>query len=277
MRTIRNLIFVLIGWYVLIIISQKSVQDTKPRESVQDTSQTESVQDTSQVENNKQTGLFHINLRSKPKNRLSIKAAEEMLIRNKLFDKGKNRNCSGLPDNYELVADGKAVYDRSTGLMWQQSGSSKKIEYDHAKSYISQLNQKKFAGFADWRLPTLEEAMSLMKPVTMMSSDPKYSMIDLHISPFFSYKQYWIWTADRTGFGYEYSYPINEDGNVEIISTDGKVLILHPELTYFPGEEKRYVVATVFNWCAYYDIGTCFREGFGWEYFVRAVRSAHEP
>jgi len=45
-----------------------------------------------------------------------------------------------------------------------------------------------FAGF-DWRLPTLEEAMSLMKPVQNETG--------LFIDPLFDRTQEWIWTADK--------------------------------------------------------------------------------
>ena len=48
--------------------------------------------------------------------------------------------------------------------MWQQSGSSERMQFEDAKKWITELNLKGFAGFNDWRLPTLEEAMSLMEP-----------------------------------------------------------------------------------------------------------------
>lgn len=54
---------------------------------------------------------------------------------------------------------------------------------------INQLNLDKFADYTDWRLPTLEEAMSLM--------EPKKNESNLHIASIFDRKQYWIWSADR--------------------------------------------------------------------------------
>jgi hypothetical protein len=55
----------------------------------------------------------------------------------------------------------KIVCDRATGLMWQQSGSEKRVEYNEAKKLIIELNKNNFNGFNDWRLPTIEELNSL--------------------------------------------------------------------------------------------------------------------
>jgi len=50
------------------------------------------------------------------------------------------------------------------------------------------LNSEKHGGYDDWRLPTLEEATSLMEA-------KKHG--DLYLDPVFNHKQRWIWTADR--------------------------------------------------------------------------------
>jgi hypothetical protein len=58
----------------------------------------------------------------------------------------------------------EVILDQRTSLMWQRDGldigSLRTIQ-----KQIEELNNQKFAGFPDWRLPTLEEAMSLMEPV----------------------------------------------------------------------------------------------------------------
>ncbi len=78
-----------------------------------------------------------------------------------------------------------------TGLTWQQSGSEDQMTYEKAKSYIAGLTQSNFGGYNDWRLPTLEEAMSLME------REKQYG--DLYIDPAFDRKQGWIWTVDTEG------------------------------------------------------------------------------
>ena len=57
------------------------------------------------------------------------------------------------------------VTDRETNLMWKQTDSfqdtSQWTNWFKAHDYIRELGIKKFAGYTDWRMPTLEEAESL--------------------------------------------------------------------------------------------------------------------
>jgi hypothetical protein len=86
--------------------------------------------------------------------------------------------------------------------MWQQGGSKHTLFFTAAKKYIHDLNIEKFIGYDDWRLPTLEEAMSLMKPVAkvpMILNDDA-----IHIDPVFDKTHGWIWTADKRRSGAEW-------------------------------------------------------------------------
>jgi len=65
------------------------------------------------------------------------------------------------------------------------------MKFKKVQKYIQELGDKKHAGFSDWRLPTLEEAMSLMGLTKNEHG--------LHIHPIFDKKQEWIWTADKRG------------------------------------------------------------------------------
>jgi len=75
------------------------------------------------------------------------------------------------PASYAISADGLTVYDRNTGLTWQRSpdtkkngvpSSSDKLTFSQAKALAAKLNAAKFAGFDDWRLPTVKELYSLI-------------------------------------------------------------------------------------------------------------------
>ncbi len=99
-----------------------------------------------------------------------------------------NPDGSGFHNEFEEQKDGKVIYDYASGLMWQKSGSYKQMDYDEAKAYVDQLNNNRFAGYNDWRLPTLEEAMSLMEPTE--NNDR------LYIDSLFDKTQMWILTSD---------------------------------------------------------------------------------
>ena len=127
--------------------------------------------------------------RSTPLTDLSGDAVKNMLKDKGFFDSRWNISAKGFDNDYQLQKDGLVVVDRNSGLMWQQSGSANGMNFENAKNYVKKLNREKFAGYGDWRLPTLEEAMSLIEPETKQGK--------LYIDPVFDNSQLWIWTADR--------------------------------------------------------------------------------
>ena len=101
---------------------------------------------------------------------------------------------STIKHDYSLkaVSGDVVVVDNATGLMWHQSGSDDEMEWDEAKEWVEDLNSEEgYAGYQDWRLPTVDEAVSLLE------SSEKNG--DLYIDPVFSKKQRFIWTGDRYG------------------------------------------------------------------------------
>ncbi|ETR66052.1 MAG: hypothetical protein OMM_13320, partial [Candidatus Magnetoglobus multicellularis str. Araruama] len=57
---------------------------------------------------------------------------------------------------------GEIVIDHATGLMWQKSGSDHWISHEDGNKYIQGLNNENFAGYNDWRMPTIDELISLL-------------------------------------------------------------------------------------------------------------------
>jgi hypothetical protein len=110
-----------------------------------------------------------VHLRSE-KQTVSNAEAKAMVVTNNFFRANWNNGGKGVEHRYETKAVGSAlvVLDHTTGLMWQRGGSGEVYagqgDRKDADEYVRSLNAKKFAGFDDWRLPTLEEAMSLMSP-----------------------------------------------------------------------------------------------------------------
>ena len=81
--------------------------------------------------------------------------------------------------------------------MWHQSGSDDCMYRGEANEWVEDLNSEEgYAGYNDWRLPTVDEAVSLLESSRING--------DLYIDHVFSKKQEWIWTGDK----YEY-----EDGS----------------------------------------------------------------
>ncbi len=64
------------------------------------------------------------------------------------------------------------------------------MNYESAQVYVDSLNSVGFASYNNWRLPTLEEGMSLMEPQPQNGG--------LYIDAVFAKKQRWIWTADKS-------------------------------------------------------------------------------
>ncbi|PID77253.1 MAG: hypothetical protein CSB24_02455 [Deltaproteobacteria bacterium] len=90
--------------------------------------------------------------------------------------------------------DGLTVTDLKTGLMWQCKGLDI-CSIRSMKREIQALNQKGFAGFNDWRLPSMEEAMSLM--------EPEQNNKKMYLHPCFTKEQAFIFvSAERQPGGY---------------------------------------------------------------------------
>lgn len=51
------------------------------------------------------------------------------------------------------------TYEDENGLMWQAKGPRTKMTWGEAKEYCANLRLK---GFSDWRLPTIEELLSIV-------------------------------------------------------------------------------------------------------------------
>ncbi len=106
-------------------------------------------------------------LRSTPQT-LSVDEAKVMLVTRDFYRASWNTQGKGGPHKYDTQAHAGAlvVVDHGTQLMWQRSGSGRIVQggLKGAEQYVQDLNSKRLGGFDDWRLPTLEEAMSLMTP-----------------------------------------------------------------------------------------------------------------
>jgi hypothetical protein len=134
-----------------------------------------------------------VSLRKEPLKITSEMKITKMLVEYGFFDISRNPLGSFVNDFVDNN-DG-TVNDKATGLMWQKSGSLERLENRGANKYVKQLNSKHFAGYSDWRMPTIEELASLLA---------RSRNKGVHIATIFDYKQTRCWTVDQLESGGRY-------------------------------------------------------------------------
>jgi PPM family protein phosphatase len=83
------------------------------------------------------------------------------------------------------------ITDHGTGLMWEQAGSDKEVHCKVVSSHIHCLNENRFAGWNDWRLPTIAELLTLVEPEPGTGG--------LYLDPMFDPVRRWCWSANTQG------------------------------------------------------------------------------
>lgn len=78
------------------------------------------------------------------------------------------------------------------GLIWQKSGNRYPCDHKTADKYIEELNRTVFSGIKTWRLPTVDELCTLVKPRSALG--------DFCADPLFDTLQDRIWSSDRCTF-----------------------------------------------------------------------------
>jgi hypothetical protein len=84
------------------------------------------------------------------------------------------------------------IIDSQRALIWQQAGSEYPFSWLEARAYVDQLNHCRFEGIDAWRLPTVEELMTLLTPPLRNDA--------FCIPPVFDTTQKWLWSSDRSSF-----------------------------------------------------------------------------
>ena len=101
------------------------------------------------------------------------------------------RPSTFIQNNFKTNSN-NTVADRATGLVWQKGGTDYPLTWHQARHYIERLNKARFAGYNNWRLPTVDELMSIL------SDTPQG--IEYCIESAFDQNQRWLWSSDRRSY-----------------------------------------------------------------------------
>jgi serine/threonine protein kinase len=95
------------------------------------------------------------------------------------------KNC--VPHRFEL-RDRHLLFCLDTGLLWQREGAGFTLTWEKAHQYVDYLNRKRWQGRDTWRLPTVEELRTLLRPPA--------SLRDFAFESYFATDIHWLWSCD---------------------------------------------------------------------------------
>lgn len=147
--------------------------------------------------------IVSIRLRSHP---LELEPDQVLAFLRKydFYDANANWFGRGIKHVFETIdtESQTLILDHTTQLVWQTSVEQIGVKYSEAADAVKTLKAVGLAGMSQWRLPTLEESMSLVSPLKMRN---------VHVDPVFGWgtnqmfgKYHTIWTADRCPGGDEH-------------------------------------------------------------------------
>jgi len=123
--------------------------------------------------------------------KIALKAARERFGLDPLW-RPVRYGCPEAPvGRFTDLGDG-TVRDAATGRVWQRGGALFPVTFEGALAYAQGLCRTGFAGRADWRLPTMDELLTLLGPVkkgTAHCTDPVFDPAVRR-----------VWSADRRTF-----------------------------------------------------------------------------
>ncbi|MGE4537156.1 MAG: protein kinase [Desulfovibrio sp.] len=106
------------------------------------------------------------------------------------------RPRSWWPGNFEPDGDG-VLRDPASGLAWMRRAAPYGLTWQEAAVYVDRLNASRAGGHADWRLPTMPELATLLRP------EPTGEGYCLPAA--FSQPVRRVWSADRANYASAYA------------------------------------------------------------------------
>ena len=140
---------------------------------------------------------------------------------------------SPLTEEIVFKSTSQVVIDVKHGLMWAKLGAdtSEKFTYDKALSYVKKMNQEKFSGFDNWRLPDDEDVSKLFTSVTAIKAKRDKSPLKILLQYFPNLEDWHYWQdfpASRKygkGANYKRSFDIENGTHTGDLESDGLCLL----------------------------------------------------
>lgn len=89
----------------------------------------------------------------------------------------------------DFAAVGPLVaHERNVGLYWQRFGAGFTLDWQQAGEYVAHLNSSRWQGRDNWRLPTVAEVRTVLKPPLHGAACSTWPLFDSTI--------HWLWTCD---------------------------------------------------------------------------------
>ncbi len=133
------------------------------------------------LQNPKKKNEKRIILRKEPKNVCGKKARI-------LFGLNEMHRPDNAVPNHFINAEKDIILDEATGLFWQHDCNQYSLSWQAAVDYVATLNSQAFAGKNNWRLPTVNELVSLLREEAWQSATTP-----------FADRGKWLWSCDRHG------------------------------------------------------------------------------
>jgi hypothetical protein len=191
-----------------------------------------------------------------------------MNITNNILAKSNKPVTPTSVSSKEIIIDNEYVWqDPDTGLIWQKQVDDEEYDWQEAFEYAKKLNSQKFGGYDDWRLPTIDELVTLGNIKLYRCDDEDGYRLEEN-NPLNDYNTYEEWEESNWDKGYDNPNALNEKNFIKEPLLDSIKKQLFPWYWSFTSVADNDSQACVVH---FYSGGTYYNDKSN-SYCVRCVR-----